>query len=104
MKIAVYFMFGVISIGVFAIWLFHKDSIESLRFDSNFVLTVKLRSLEIKNNEGDGVLYGDMGRKLLATPYDHCWDDKYETFRRIHNAACCQKPLLIARPLSQKVQ
>ncbi|XP_012937412.1 myogenesis-regulating glycosidase isoform X2 [Aplysia californica] len=80
MKIAVYFMFGVISIGVFAIWLFHKDTVESLRFGSNFILTVKLRSLEIKNNEGDGVLYGDMGRKLLATPYDHCWDDKYESY------------------------
>ena len=32
------------------------------------------------------------------------WDDKYETFRRIHNAACCQKPLLIARPSNQKVK
>ena len=31
------------------------------------------------------------------------WDDTYETFRRIHNAACCQKPLLIARPTSQEV-
>ena len=31
------------------------------------------------------------------------WDDKYEQFRRIHNQACCQKPLLIARPRSQKV-
>ena len=31
------------------------------------------------------------------------WDDKYEQFRSIHNQACCQKPLLIARPRSQKV-
>ena len=31
------------------------------------------------------------------------WDDKYEQFRRIHNQACCQKPLLIARPRGQKV-
>jgi len=30
------------------------------------------------------------------------WDDKYEQFRSIHNQACCQKPLLIARPRSQK--
>ena len=32
------------------------------------------------------------------------WDDKYEQFRSIHNQACCQKPLLIARPRSQKVR
>ena len=32
------------------------------------------------------------------------WDDKYETFRKIHNGACCQKPLLIARPTNQKVK
>ena len=31
------------------------------------------------------------------------WDAKYEYFRKIHNKACCQKPLLIARPRSQKV-
>lgn len=80
MKIAVYFMFGVIALGVFAIWLFHKDSVESLRFGSAFIFTVKLRSLEIKNENGDSVLYGDMGRQLLATAYDHCWDDKYESF------------------------
>ena len=39
-------------------------------------------------------------RGLVVAP----WDDKYEVFRKIHNAACCQKPLLIARPLSQKVE
>lgn len=38
-------------------------------------------------------------RGLVLAPWDH----KYELFRKIHNAACCQKPLLIARPLSQKV-
>ena len=32
------------------------------------------------------------------------WDDRYEEFRKIHNAACCQKPLLIARPTNQKVK
>ncbi|CAL1536094.1 unnamed protein product [Lymnaea stagnalis] len=80
MKIAVYFMFGIIALGVFAIWLFHKDSVESLRFDSDFIITVKLRSLEVKNGEGDTVLYGEMGRFLEATPYDHCWDERYESF------------------------
>ena len=39
-------------------------------------------------------------RGMVVAP----WDDKYEVFRKIHNAACCQKPLLIARPLSQKVE
>lgn len=80
MKIAVYFMFGVIALGVFAIWLFHKDTVESLRFDSDFIFTVKLRSLEVKNKEGDSVLYGDMGRQLHAAYYDHCWNEGYDFY------------------------
>ena len=32
------------------------------------------------------------------------WDENYETFRRIQNLACCQKPLLIARPKAQEVK
>ena len=75
MKVAVYFMFSVITVGVFAIWLFHKDSVESLRFGSDFILTVKLRSLEVRNSEGMGVLYGEMGLRLRATRYDHCWQE-----------------------------
>ena len=73
-------MFGIIAMGVFVIWLFHKDSKESLRFGSLFLFTVKLRRLEVKNYHGDGVLYGDMGRRLLATPYDHCWHDDYKDY------------------------
>ncbi|KAH9524938.1 hypothetical protein Btru_028315 [Bulinus truncatus] len=73
MKIAVYFMFGVIALGLFAIWLFHKDPVESLRFGSEFILTSKLRSLEIKNSQGDSVLYGEMGRFLEATSYLSCY-------------------------------
>lgn len=42
MKIAVYVMFGIIAVGVFAIWLFHKDQIESIKFKTNFLFTVKV--------------------------------------------------------------
>ncbi|RUS74142.1 hypothetical protein EGW08_018097 [Elysia chlorotica] len=80
LKVSVYCMFGIIAMGVFVIWLFHKDSKESLRFGSMFLFTVKLRRLEIKSYEGDGVLYGDMGRRLLATPYDHCWHNDYKDY------------------------
>ena len=80
LKVSVYCMFGIIAMGVFVIWLFHKDSKESLRFGSLFLFTVKLRRLEVKNYDGDGVLYGDMGRRLLATPYDHCWHDDYKDY------------------------
>ena len=32
------------------------------------------------------------------------WNDNYEKLRRIHNRACCQKPLLIIRPKSIQVR
>ncbi|GFR90527.1 alpha-glucosidase [Elysia marginata] len=80
LKVSVYCMFGIIAMGVFVIWLFHKDSKESLRFGNLFLFTVKLRRLEVKNVHGEGVLYGDMGRRLLATPYDHCWHDDYKDY------------------------
>ncbi|XP_055873602.1 myogenesis-regulating glycosidase-like isoform X2 [Biomphalaria glabrata] len=80
MKIAVYFMFGVIALGLFAMWLIHKDPVESLRFGADFIMTSKLRSLEVKNSQGDSVLYGEMGRALEATQYDRCWDNNSKTF------------------------
>ena len=42
MKIAVYVMFGIIAMGVFAIWLFHKDAINSIRFGNHFIFSVKV--------------------------------------------------------------
>ncbi|GFN88622.1 alpha-glucosidase [Plakobranchus ocellatus] len=78
LKVSVYCMFGIIAMGVFVIWLFHKDPKETLSFGSMFLFTVKLRSLEVKNSDGDVVLYGDMGRLLKATPYDRCWYGGYE--------------------------
>lgn len=77
MKFAVYIMFGVIALGVFAIWLFHKDSIDSIRFKSNFVFNVKVQTLEIKSND-QGLLYGELGRYLKASPFYSCWDPETE--------------------------
>ncbi|BFZ01705.1 hypothetical protein BsWGS_04744 [Bradybaena similaris] len=77
LKILLYILAGIVALGVFSVWLLHKDNIEALRFGQGFLLTVKLRTLEIKNNNGEGVLYGDLGRDLHATPYDYCWDITY---------------------------
>ncbi|KAK7116146.1 myogenesis-regulating glycosidase-like isoform X2 [Littorina saxatilis] len=74
MKIAVYVMFGIIALGVFAIWLFHKDSVESIRFNANFVFTVKVQTLEIKTDDQEGLLYGELGRNIKAAPFSSCWD------------------------------
>ncbi|XP_025078516.1 myogenesis-regulating glycosidase-like isoform X3 [Pomacea canaliculata] len=74
MKFAVYIMFGVIALGVFAIWLFHKDAVESIRFGGNFLFTVKVRTLEIKLDNQNGLLYGELGSYLKATPFSKCWD------------------------------
>lgn len=71
-------MFGIIALGVFSIWLFHKDTVDSLRFGSDFIITVKLRSMEVKNLNGDIVLYGEMGHNLDATPYDNCFENHTE--------------------------
>ncbi|CAG5119525.1 unnamed protein product [Candidula unifasciata] len=80
LKIGLYIIAGIVALGVFSVWLLHKDSIEAIRFGQGFLLSVKLRSLEIKNQRGENVLYGDLGSDLLATPYDHCWDITYEFY------------------------
>nr|KAG5708576.1 hypothetical protein BaRGS_032997 [Batillaria attramentaria] len=74
MKFAVYIMFGIIALGVFAIWLFHKDSIDAIRFKSNFLFSVKVQTLEIKSDDQEGLLYGELGRYLKAAPFYGCWD------------------------------
>ncbi|ESO92566.1 hypothetical protein LOTGIDRAFT_162474 [Lottia gigantea] len=80
MKVAVYMMFGLIVVGVFAVWLFHKDSNESISMGPNFKFTVKARTLEIHNEEGDVVLYADLGMRLKATPYEQCWNDRINKY------------------------
>ncbi|XP_076444253.1 myogenesis-regulating glycosidase-like isoform X2 [Babylonia areolata] len=79
MKIAVYVMFGIIALGVFAIWLFHKDAIESIRFN-NFVFTVKVQTLEIKTDDQEGLLYGELGRHIKAAPFQSCWDEDSQSY------------------------
>ncbi|XP_055956529.1 myogenesis-regulating glycosidase isoform X1 [Patella vulgata] len=80
MKVAVYLMFGLIVVGVFSVWLFHKDSNESVSMGSRFKFTVKARTLEIQNAAGDGVLYADLGMHLKATPYEQCWNDEINEY------------------------
>ncbi|KAL8577876.1 hypothetical protein ACOMHN_018681 [Nucella lapillus] len=80
MKIAVYVMFGIIALGVFAIWLFHKDAIESIRFNTNFLFTVKVQTLEIKTDDQEGLLYGELGRHIKAAPFQSCWDDESKSY------------------------
>ncbi|XP_046556471.1 myogenesis-regulating glycosidase-like isoform X1 [Haliotis rubra] len=75
MKVAVYFMFGIIALGVFAIWLFHKDNVAAVKLDESFTFTVKMRTLELENNNEDTIMYGDLGMHLKATSYHYCWDE-----------------------------
>ena len=46
----------------------------------HLILSVQVQTLEIKTDDQEGLLYGELGRNIKAAPFYSCWDPLAGTY------------------------